>query len=234
MKISISLILFLFYGLMTALFSFAQQAQVESQTTPTPSVEKEQQASSESSKKETQQSIIRVRTKQKVDFSGAVTNLDPSTATLSIRSQGKTISFDMSRVILAGYGSTGEIKKGDDVSVGYTQFGLQVRKGAFAVTHREAVPHREVVPQKETVAKKLVAKAETTKPQSQRSAPIRMIDNKHPTSYKDIDNNKDGKITPIELCVLLPDLTLQKFKEYDKNGDGWLNEREFNAVKRTK
>ena len=61
-----------------------------------------------------------------------------------------------------------------------------------------------------------------------------MKDNKNPTSFKDIDNNKDGKITPIELCVLVPDLTLQKFKEYDKNSDGCLNEREFSAVKRTK
>ena len=228
MKISISLIFFLFCGLMTALFSFAQQAQVESQTTPTPSVEKEQQASSESSKKETQQSIIRVRTKQKVDFAGTVTYVDPPNTTLSIRSQGKTISFDMSKTILIGYGSIGEIKKGDEVSVGYTQFGLQVRKGAFAVTQREVVPHREIV------SRKVVAKIETTKPELQRGAPIRMKDNKYPTSFKDIDNNKDGKITPIELCVMVPDLTLQKFKEYDKNGDGYLNESEFNAMKRTR
>ena len=139
MKISISFIFFLFCGLMTALPCFAQEAPVEGQTTPSPSVEKEQQAGSGSSKKETQQFVIRVKTKQKVDFSGTVTNVDPATATLSIRSQGKTISFDMSKAILMGYGSIGEIKKGDDVSVGYTQFGLQIRKGIFAVTHRETV-----------------------------------------------------------------------------------------------
>ena len=56
-----------------------------------------------------------------------------------------------------------------------------------------------------------------------------MKDNKYPTIFKDIDNNKDGKITPIELCVMVPDLTLQKFKEYDKNNDGCLNEREFST-----
>jgi hypothetical protein len=225
LKISISLIFFLFCGLMTALPSFAQEAPVEGQTTPTSSVEKEQQTGSGSSKKETQQFVIRVKTKQKVDFSGTVTHVDPVAATLSLRSQGKTITFDMSKVILMGYGSIGEIKKGDEVSVGYTQFGLQVRKGAFAVTHRESIPHREVVSQK------AIAKVDTTKPQ--RGTPIRMIDNKHPTSFKDIDNNKDGKITPIELCVLMPDLSLQKFKEYDKNSDGCLNESEFNAVKKT-
>jgi hypothetical protein len=226
LKTSILLIFFLFCSLMTALPSFAQVARVEGQSAPSPSAEKEQQSGGESSKKETQQFVIRVRTKQKVDFSGTVTHVDPATATLSLRSQGKTITFDMSKVILIGYGNTGEIKKGDEVSVGYTQFGLQVRKGTFAVTHRESVPRQEVAPQK------TVARVETIRPQ--RGTPIRMKDNKNPTGFKDIDNNKDGKITPIELCVMVPDLTIQKFKEYDKNGDGCLNEREFSAVKRTK
>jgi hypothetical protein len=244
LKISILLIFFLFCGLMTALPSFAQEARVEGQSTPSPSAEKGQQNSNESSKKDTQQFVIRVRTKQKVDFSGTVTHVDPATATLSLRSQGKTITFDMSKVILIGYGNTGEIKKGDEVSVGYTQFGLQVRKGTFAITHRESVPRQEVVPQKEAVPpkaivlqqnvapQKAVTRVGTTKPQ--RTTPARMVDNKHPTTFKDIDNNKDGKITPIELCIMVPDLTLQKFKEYDKNGDGCLSEREFSTVKKTK
>jgi hypothetical protein len=226
MRIFPSIIGFLFYGLIICSSCFAQEARVEGQSAPSLSAEKEQQAGSEASKKETQQFVIRVRTKQKVDFSGTVTHVDPATATLSLRSQGKTITFDMSKVILMGYGSIGEIKKGDEVSVGYTQFGLQVRKGTFAVTHRESVPRQEVAPQK------TVAKVETIKPQ--RGTPIRMKDNRNPTIFKDVDNNKDGKITPIELCVMVPDLTLQKFKEYDKNGDGCLNEREFSIVKRTK
>jgi hypothetical protein len=228
MKISVSIIGFFFCGLMACSSCFAQGTMTEGLSTTSPSAEKGQQTSGEASKKETQQFIIRVKTKQKVDFSGAVTSVDPVAATLSIRSQGKTITFDMSKVILMGYGSTGEIRKGDMVSVGYTQFGLQVQKGVFSVTQRKAVSHGEVVPQK------VVAKTETTKPQLQRSTPIRMKDNKNPTSFKDIDNNKDSKIAPIELCVIVPDLTLQKFKEYDKNKDGCLNESEFNAVKRTK
>jgi hypothetical protein len=226
LKVSLSIIGLLFCGILVCSSCFAQEKPVEGQTTPSPSVEKDQQAGNDASKKETQQFVIRVRTKQKVDFSGTVTNIDLEAATLSIRSQGKVISFDMSKVILMGYGNTGEIKKGDNVSVGYTQFGLQVREGAFAVTHRESVPRRETIPQKPVV------KVETLKPQ--RSTPIRIKDNRNPTGFKDIDNNKDGKITPIELCVLLPDLSLQKFKEYDKNGDGCLNESEFSTVKRTR
>jgi hypothetical protein len=226
MKIFIILTCYFLCGLVTVLPSLAQNARAEGQSTSSPPVERGQQAAGEESKKETQQFVIRVKTKQKVDFSGAVTNVDPATATLSIRSQGKTITFDMSRVILVGYGSTGEIKKGDVVSVGYTQFGLQVQKGAFAVTHPEKVPHQEVIPPK------AAAKIETVKPR--RTTPVRMRDNRNQTSFRDIDNNKDGKITPIELCVLVPDLTLQKFKEFDKNKDGCLNEGEFSAVKKTK
>ena len=228
MKISIALTCLFFCGFMTVSPSLAQGIKTEGQSSASPSVEKIRQAGSEASKKETQQFAIRVKTKQKVDFSGTVTNIDPVAATLSVRSQGKTISFDMSRVILMGYGNTGEIKKGDMVSVGYTQFGLQIQKGAFAVTHRESASHQEVVTQK------VIAKSETTKSRSQRGTPIRMKDNKYPTSFKDIDNNKDGKITPIELCVVVPDLTLQKFKEYDRNNDSCLNEQEFGTVKRTR
>ena len=225
MKMFLSLICFPYLLSYDCRTCFAQ-AQVKGQSIPNPSVKKEQQAGSKSSKRETQRIATGVKTKQKVDFAGTVTNVDSETATLSLRSQGKTISFDMSKVILMGYGSTREIKKGDEVSVGYTQFGLQIRKGVFAITQRESVPHRKAAPQQP------VTRAETAK--SQRDTPIRMKDNKNPTSFKDVDNNKDGKITPIELCVLLPDLTLQKFKEYDKNGDGCLNEQEFSTVKRTR
>jgi hypothetical protein len=226
LKISLSIIALFISGFTVCSSSFAQETRVEGQNKSSPAIKKEQQAGSESSKKKTQQFVTGGRTRQKIDFSGTVTSIDAASAALSIRNQGKTISFDISKVILTGYGTIGEIKKGDQVSVGYTQSGLQLHKGVFAITPRESIPYREVVPQK------AFTKAGTTKPQ--RTTPIRMVDINHPTNFRDIDNNKDGKITAIELCVLVPDLTLQKFKEYDKNGDGCLNEREFSAVKRTR
>src|SRR5512145_1137876 len=121
MKISLSIIILFLSGLIVCPYSFAQ---------------------------ETQQFVIRVKTKQKVDFSGTVTHIDPAMAVLSIRSLGKTITFDMSRAILIGYQDVGEIKKGDGVSVGYTQSGLQIRKGIFAITQRDTTTHREAVPQR--------------------------------------------------------------------------------------
>lgn len=225
MKITTSLIFFFMCGLIV-LPCLAQEAKVEDQSAPSASLERREQDSNKSNKNETQQFVIRVKTKQKVDFSGTVNSVDPSSASLSIRNQGKTISFDMSRVILMGYESIGEIKKGDKISVGYTAYGLQIRKGIFATTHQDTAPRRQATSQKVTI------RVDTAK--QKKGAPIRMVDNRYPKSFNTIDNNKDGKVTPIELCVLVPDLTLQRFKEYDKNGDGCLNESEFNTAKKTR
>jgi len=237
MKITSSFILFFLCGLIISLFCFVGETKSESQSPSSQSIEGKQEAGNTTSQKETQQFVIRVKTKQKVDFSGTVNAIDPSSATLSIRNQGKTISFDMSRAILVGYESIGEIKRGDKISVGYTPYGLQIRKGIFAITHQDTTPRQQVTSQKvtpqETAPQKTVTRVDTAKPK--KGAPIRMTDNnRYPKSFSNIDNNKDGKITPIELCVLVPDLTLQRFKEYDKNGDGCLNESEFNTAKRTK
>ena len=233
MKITTSLIFFFMCGLIV-LPCLAQEAKVENQSAPSASLERHEQESNKSNKNETQQFVIRVKTKQKVDFSGTVNSVNPSSSSLSIRNQGKTISFDMSRVILMGYESIGEIKKGDKVSVGYTPYGLQIRKGIFAITHQDTAPRGQAISQKgapqEAIPQKVTARVDTAKPK--KGAPIRMVDNKYPKSFNSIDNNKDGKVTPIELCVLVPDLTLQRFKEYDKNGDGCLNESEFNTAKK--
>lgn len=225
MKTFLSILFALFFSFITSFPCLAQEVKTEGQKPTAPSVETEKKENRPSEKK-TQQFVVRVRTKKKIDFSGTVTQVDPGTATLSIRNKGKTISFDMSNPILIGYQSAGEIKRGDAVSVGYTQFGLQIRKGAFPATYPEPTPHAE----KTATPKKTIAKVDTAKPR--KNGPVRMKEIKNPTSFQDIDNNKDGKITPIELCVMIPGLTIQKFKEYDKNGDGCLNESEFMAVKR--
>jgi len=217
MRLSLSIAALCTYGFLACLPSIAQEAKTENGSTPPASVNQEQKATNGPSKQDTQQFVIRVKTKQKVDFSGTVTHVDPGTAILSIHNQGKTITFDMSKAILIGYQNTGEIRKGDSISVGYTQYGLQIRKGIFAVTYRVTVPQKNVTG------------GGTVK--TQKSALARWKDNRNSKGFYDVDNNKDGKITPIELCALVPDLTLQKFREYDKNGDGCLSKVEFNSVK---
>ncbi len=224
-KTSFSILFSMIFSFIVSFPCLAQEVKVDSSKLTIPSVETEKKESKPSGKK-TQQFVVRVKTKKKIDFSGTVTHVDPETATLSIHNKGKTISFDMSSPILMGYQSTREIKKGDTVSVGYTQLGLQIRKGMFSTTHPETTTQAE----KRATPKKTTTKADTAKPR--KNGPIRMKEIKNPTSFQDIDNNKDGKITPIELCVMIPGLTIQKFKEYDKNGDGCLNESEFMAIKR--
>mgnify|MGYP000876731853 CR=1 FL=1 len=46
--------------------------------------------------------------------------------------------------------------------------------------------------------------------------------------FKDIDANKDGKITIEELTVVFVNVTPEMFKQFDKSGDGALDEKEFN------
>ena len=44
---------------------------------------------------------------------------------------------------------------------------------------------------------------------------------------KDIDANKDGKVTIEELTVIFINVTPEMFKQFDKSGDGVLDEKEF-------
>ena len=55
------------------------------------------------------------------------------------------------------------------------------------------------------------------------------------TDFDDVDANKDGKITPVELSVVIPDITLDWFQRHDANHDGYLNRAEFaEAVRQQK
>ena len=49
-------------------------------------------------------------------------------------------------------------------------------------------------------------------------------------SFADVDNNKDGKISAMELSVVIPNLTVEQFRQYDKNHDGYLNKAEFEQI----
>ena len=50
------------------------------------------------------------------------------------------------------------------------------------------------------------------------------------SGFDDVDANKDGKVNPVELSVIVPNLTMEQFKGFDKNSDGTLNRSEFRTV----
>ena len=164
--------------------------------------------------------VVRVRNMKKVDFSGLVTQIDVTARTITLRSGGKSISFDMADPFLLGYGSIDEIKRGDSISVGYAKGGLVIRKGSFPVTQRRTA-YTASAPTTSTPAHK-----------TKKKGPLRLTRKADTNCFADIDNDKNGRISPVELSVAQPELTIEKFKEYDINGDGTLNEAEFRAMKK--
>ncbi len=165
--------------------------------------------------------VIRIKTMKKVDFSGTVSRINWETRTITLRHKGKEISFDVTNPILVGYTSLKEIKPGELVSVGYTRAGTEIKRGALPVTQRDS-----------TVPLPQANKTGGRKPGKGRI--VWLARKTNGTSFTEIDNNKDGKISPVELSVIIPDLTPDKFKEYDRNGDGFLDESEYNRIIRKK
>jgi len=192
--------------------------------------------------------LIRVKTRSAVDVTGSVVHIDRTARNITLKGKGKTITFDMINPLLIGYTSLDEVKTGDTVTVSYTRDGLQIRKGVPPAATRTKTAHarpakeqppeqKKAVPAAPAQPKKLSIKKEAKKPQKTaaiRTTPVRLRDRPRSSEFGDVDNNKDGKISAVELTVIFPDLILQQFREYDKNGDGFLNEQEFRAAKKNR
>ncbi|HOE16583.1 MAG TPA: EF-hand domain-containing protein [Syntrophorhabdaceae bacterium] len=214
-------------------------------------------ASDKSSATPKERYFIRVKTRSAVDVTGSVIHIDWAAKSITLKGKGKTITFDMVNPSFIGYTDLDEIKKGDTVTISYKKGGLQIRKGlppaATQTKTAHAGPGQARPPeQNKTVQKAMKQKAsdaasgqskkpslktEAKKPQktaSIRTKPVRLRDRPMTSEFRDVDNNKDGKVSAVELSVIFPDLTLQQFREYDKNRDGVLDEQEFRAAKRSR
>ena len=159
-------------------------------------------------------------TRGRVDFVGEVLRVNPDSRSMTLRSGGSTVSFDISNAILQGYGSIASIKKGDRVGAGYTADGIRIAK----------LPK---VSEKAAVEKSLSEKTVPTPPRVQTRKKSSLFARRMKTdgkSFADVDNNKDGKISPIELSVVIPNMTMEQFRQYDKNHDGHLNKAEFEQI----
>jgi len=231
-------------SIMAASFTLAQ----EKSATPRQGLKVVSDAEDRSSVTPKERYLIRVKTRSAVDVTGSVVRIDRTARSITLKGKGKTITFDMMNPSLIGYASLDEIRTGDTVTVSYTRDGLQIRKGlppaatkpkpAHARPAKEQPPEqKKAVPAAPAQPKKLSIKKEAKKPQKTaaiRTTPVRLRDRPRSSEFGDVDNNKDGKISAVELTVIFPDLILQQFREYDKNGDGFLNEQEFRAAKKNR
>jgi hypothetical protein len=145
-------------------------------------------------------------------FSGVVVGVDPATKIISVRGRGKTVAFDASNPTLRGFRSFDDIRVGRTIAVSYSRSGLRISKSSRVDPGPEEVRERPVAGKK--------------------SAHKRMRVQAKGTSFRDVDENKDGRVTPVELSVVVTDLTMEQFKAYDRNGDGSLSETEYRAVRR--
>ena len=147
-------------------------------------------------------------------ITGTVTTFDISAQTIAVKYGSSSIRFDLSNPVLKGYKNTAHIRKGDRIQIGYTARGVRVAK----------VMGEPVAP--ETSAPKV--EKSVTKP-GRHSSKVQRIRTRG-SGFDDVDANKDGKVNPVELSVIVPNLTMEQFKGFDKDKDGTLNRSEFRTV----
>ena len=155
------------------------------------------------------------RTAAKPAFSGRVVRINLASGTLSLKNRENAVTFDASAPVLSGYRTFSDIRVGDSVAVSYVPDGIRVVK----------------------LLDRPVADVETPPANRQRRTGrlLRRDPRATGSDFDDVDANKDGKITPVELSAVIPDITLDRFRQHDANHDGYLNRDEFvEAVRQQK
>lgn len=146
-------------------------------------------------------------------FVGVVVGVDEADKTISVRGRGRTVTFDASNPVTKNGQKLEDFRTGSYVAVSYTRDGIRIARSS-----RKEAGSGEI----------RVASASGGREARTRVPRVRAKG----TGFLDVDENKDGKITPVELSVVMGGLTMQQFKEYDKNGDGCLSEAEYRTVPR--
>ncbi len=151
---------------------------------------------------------------------GRVVYVNAVAETITVRTGANTVTFDASNPTLSGFRSLAEIRTGDWVAVSYTGWGITIRKGKGEAE----VPAR-------TSGSPFILDEGPAKKQKQKQAHASTaLPRRHQQkgeSFDDVDVNKDGKITPVELSTLIRNITMEMFRQYDRNGDGVIDRTEF-------
>ena len=161
-------------------------------------------------------------------FYGKVEKLDSSSGTLSIRGKSNSVTFDATNPILSGYQSFSEVKIGDLVGIQYIQKGIKiVRMGA--VTKKPSISEDSKAEKKLKISPEKEKKLPPQHKNGLMKLQKRINGNRKGDglSFEDADINRDGNLSPVELSIIIKDLTMERFKEWDRNGNGFIDKREF-------
>lgn len=170
------------------------------------------------------------RTDARNAFSGNVVRVDVATGALLLKERGNTVGFDASNPVFSGYRSLSEIRTGDRVAVSYAADGLRVTR----LSGRRAEKEKVQIEGKERVQ---AEKQPATLPLPEHRTPVvgRLIKRQKGvirSDFEEADIKKDGKITPVGLSVVIKEVTMDEFKQFDKKSHGYLTKAEFlEAVK---
>lgn len=159
-------------------------------------------------------------------LTGRVVYVNAVAETLTVRTGTNTVTFDVSNPTLSGYRSLAEIRTGDWVAVSYTGWGIAIRKGKGQAE----------VPVRTSSKSPFILEEGPPKKQKQKQAHAgTALPRRHQQkgeSFDDVDVNKDGKISPVELSTLIRDITMDMFRQCDRNGDGFIDRTEFTDAAR--
>jgi hypothetical protein len=163
-------------------------------------------------------------------YDGKVVRIDFASRVLSVRGGGGVVSFDVSNPTLSGFKSIADIRSGDMVGLSYTESGIRIvrlsGKGA-AIAQEKSSSKRE--PSDGSVSGAQPAQGGK---QSRISKKLPRRQTKTGSDFDDVDANKDGKVSPVELSVIIPDITMDRFRQYNKSGRGYLDRTEFSEAVR--
>lgn len=139
---------------------------------------------------------------------GKVVAVHLEAKTLTVQLGTGNVTFDLSNPTLEGFKGVGDIKPGVLVSIGYTRAGVKMSKG-FGKGVSPQHPVKAKGDKRQRVAQRLPR-----------------------NDFTGCDVNEDGKISPVELSMIMPGLTMSQFRTHDKNGDGCLDKSEFEALEK--
>jgi len=160
-------------------------------------------------------------------FTGKVTRIDTGTREIGLQTSDKRLAFDLANPQLRGYQNLADVKIGDTVSLGYIPGGIAIVKGETFPEDLKAKTAADGLPP--------APRAKTNRSRKDarnHGAPVRVKYKVSRMSFAEVDNNKDGKISPVELGTVMPSVSMESFKQYDRNGDGSLDINEYRTVRK--